>query len=58
MEITPELRRLVHLNAPAHELRAKVRQQGMLTLREEGVVLAIDGEDEPGGDPAGDAPGR
>ena len=44
MEITPELRRLVHHNAPTHELRAKVRQQGMLTLREEGVVLAIDGK--------------
>jgi type IV pilus assembly protein PilB len=43
MEITPELRRLVHLGASTHELRAKVRTQGMLTLREEGVVLAVEG---------------
>jgi type II secretory ATPase GspE/PulE/Tfp pilus assembly ATPase PilB-like protein len=44
MEITPELRRLVHHSSPTHELRARVRQQGMLTLREEGVVLALDGK--------------
>ncbi len=44
LEVTPELRRLIHLGAPTHELRAKVRQQGMLTLREEGVHLALDGK--------------
>jgi type IV pilus assembly protein PilB len=44
MSVTPELRRLVHQGCATHELRAKVRQQGMLTLRQEGVVLAIEGK--------------
>ena len=44
LEVTPELRRLIHLGAPTHELRAKVRQQGMLTLREEGLHLALEGK--------------
>ncbi|MDX2132055.1 MAG: ATPase, T2SS/T4P/T4SS family [Planctomycetota bacterium] len=43
-EVTPEIRRLVHHGRPTHELRAKMREQGMLTLREEGVLLAIDGK--------------
>src|SRR5205823_14727456 len=44
MEVTPELRRLVHRGAASHELRDKMRQQGVLTLREEGVQLALDGK--------------
>jgi len=44
MEVTPEIRRLIHAGAPTHELRACVRKQGMLTLREEGVQLALDGK--------------
>jgi type IV pilus assembly protein PilB len=43
-EVTPEIRRLIHHGRPTHELRAKMREQGMLTLREEGVLLAIDGK--------------
>ena len=43
MEITPDLRRLVHRAAPSHELREKLIRRGALTLREEGVRLALDG---------------
>ncbi len=43
MEVTPELRRLVHRAAPTHELREKLRDLGSLTLRQEGVLLAIEG---------------
>ena len=28
MEVTPELRRLIHRGAPAHEIRDKIRKQG------------------------------
>jgi type IV pilus assembly protein PilB len=42
-EVTPELRRMIHHARPTHELRAKMREVGALTLREEGVLLAIDG---------------
>jgi type IV pilus assembly protein PilB len=44
MEVTPELRRLVHRGAASHDLRDKMRQQGVLTLREEGVELALAGK--------------
>jgi type IV pilus assembly protein PilB len=44
MEITPMLRRLIHRAAPIHELREELRKQGVLTLREEGVLLALDGQ--------------
>jgi type IV pilus assembly protein PilB len=44
MEITPELRRLVHRAAPTHELRDKLRDLGALTLRQEGVLLALEGK--------------
>ncbi len=44
MEITPALRRMIHHGAPSHELREKFRQQGGLTLREEGVQLALDNQ--------------
>ncbi|VAX41179.1 General secretion pathway protein E [hydrothermal vent metagenome] len=43
MEVTPELRRMVHVGAATHELRAVLRRQAYKTLREEGVLLAIDG---------------
>jgi len=42
-EVTPELRRMIHLGRPTHELRAKMRELGALSLREEGVALAMDG---------------
>ena len=44
MEITPKLRRLIHRASPIHELREELRKQGVLTLREEGVLLALDGQ--------------
>ena len=42
MEVTPELRRLVYRSAPTHELRGLLKSQGQLSLREEGVRLAVD----------------
>ena len=44
MEVTSDLRRLIHLAAPTHELRDVLRKQGVLSLREEGVLLALDGK--------------
>src|SRR5439155_25551569 len=44
MEVSPELRRLVHRGAATHEIREKMRHQGVLTLREEGVELALAGK--------------
>jgi type IV pilus assembly protein PilB len=43
MEVTPEIRRMVHKAAPTHELRQKFREQGGRTLREEGVLAAVEG---------------
>ncbi|MBI1189518.1 MAG: type II secretion system protein GspE [Tepidisphaera sp.] len=43
-EVTPELRRMIHHGRPTHELRAKMRELGGLSLREEGVLLALDGK--------------
>ncbi|MBC8108142.1 MAG: Flp pilus assembly complex ATPase component TadA [Anaerolineae bacterium] len=42
MEVTGELRRMIHRAAPTHELREQCRKQGQLSLREEGVLLALD----------------
>jgi len=42
MEVTPALRRMIHHGAPSHELREKFRQEGGLSLREEGVFLALE----------------
>jgi type IV pilus assembly protein PilB len=44
MEVTPEIRRMVHKAAPSHELRAEFRKFGGRTLREEGVLLALEGK--------------
>ncbi len=44
MEVTTEIRRLVHQAAPTHEFREELRRQGVLALREEGVLLALDGK--------------
>ena len=43
MEVTPAIRRMVHVGAATHEMRAVLRKHGFKTLREEGVLLAIDG---------------
>ncbi len=44
MEVGGELRRMIHLGAPTHALREQHRRQSGLTLREEGVLLALDGK--------------
>jgi type IV pilus assembly protein PilB len=44
MDVTPDVRRMVHRNAPVHEIREKLKQGGHLSLREEGVLLALDGK--------------
>jgi len=43
MEVSGELRRLVHRAAPPHEIREVWRKQGGVTLREEGLQLAMEG---------------
>ena len=43
MEVTPEIRRLIHRAAASHELRQKLGEHGVLTLREEGVQFAMSG---------------
>jgi hypothetical protein len=43
MEVGPELRRMIHQAAPSHELRQEFRRQGGRTLREEGVMKALEG---------------
>jgi type II secretory ATPase GspE/PulE/Tfp pilus assembly ATPase PilB-like protein len=43
MEVTPELRRMVHRACPSHELRVEFRKWGGRTLREEGVAASLDG---------------
>ncbi|MDX2146475.1 MAG: ATPase, T2SS/T4P/T4SS family [Planctomycetota bacterium] len=43
MEVTPEIRRMVHAGAPTHALRAALQNEGFLPLREEGVKLALAG---------------
>jgi type IV pilus assembly protein PilB len=43
LEISPELRRMVHRAAPSHELRDEAKKHGFLTLREEGVLIALAG---------------
>ena len=42
--MTSDIRRLIHRAAPTHELREALTKDGVLTLREEGVRLALDGQ--------------
>jgi type IV pilus assembly protein PilB len=42
MEVTPEIRRMIYRGSPSHELRETLRKNNQLSLREEGVRLAID----------------
>jgi len=44
MEVTARLRQMIHCAAPSHELRAVLHSQGQLSLREEGVLLALTGK--------------
>ena len=66
MEVTAGVRRLIHQASPSHELRSKLREDGVGTLRDEGVRLAMRGQssleevlrathtdEEPGGETTG-----
>lgn len=44
MEVTPTMRKTIHRGGAAHELRAIMKQNGNLTLREEGVLVALAGK--------------
>lgn len=44
MEVTQEIRRLIHKAAPTHELRQVLHDHDVLSLREEGVLLAQEGK--------------
>lgn len=44
MEVTSELRKMVHRGAASHELRAEFCRLGGLTLRQEGVLVALAGK--------------
>jgi hypothetical protein len=43
MEVNPQLRRMIHHAAPSHELRDEFKKQGGRTLREEGVLMSVEG---------------
>ena len=43
MEVTHDVRQLIYRGASSHELRRTLKQHGYKTLREEGVLLALDG---------------
>ena len=44
MEVTPELQRQIHCRSSAQELRDIFRKHGGVTLREEGIMLALEGK--------------
>jgi len=44
MEVTGDLRRMIHRAAPSHELREKIRDNGGLLLRDEAVQVAMLGK--------------
>ena len=44
MPITPRLRQMIHQASPSQEIRRELRRQGVLTLREEGVRIALEGK--------------
>jgi len=44
MEVTAEVRRLIHRGSAAHEIRDLLRRQGVGDLRSEGVQLALEGK--------------
>jgi type IV pilus assembly protein PilB len=44
MEVGAEMRRMIHRGAGSHELRDQMRRMGGLSLRDEGILLALDGK--------------
>jgi type II secretory ATPase GspE/PulE/Tfp pilus assembly ATPase PilB-like protein len=47
MEVTPEVRRLIHRGAATHELRDQLKKLRFSSLRDEGVALTMDGKTSP-----------
>jgi len=43
MEVTAPIRKLIHRAAASHELREKAKEQGVMTLHEAGIELALSG---------------
>lgn len=43
MEVTSAVRRMIHLGSSTADIRRSLRKDGFKTLREEGVLLALDG---------------
>lgn len=41
MEVTPEIRRLIYAGSAKHQIRSLLSSQNQLSLRQEGVKLAI-----------------
>lgn len=44
MEVTPGLRPMIHTGAATQDLRIKLAEEGALTLRGEGLLLALEGK--------------
>ena len=43
MEVTPELRRMIYHSSSAMQLRTRLKDSGMLSLRDEGIIFALQG---------------
>jgi len=43
MEVTPELRRMIYHASSALQLRTRLKDSGMLSLRDEGIIFALQG---------------
>ncbi|GAB4383748.1 MAG: type IV-A pilus assembly ATPase PilB [Phycisphaerales bacterium] len=43
MEVTPVIRRMIYHGRPTHEIREKLRECGSLSLRDEGIAIALEG---------------
>ncbi|HEX8324420.1 MAG TPA: ATPase, T2SS/T4P/T4SS family [Tepidisphaeraceae bacterium] len=44
MEVTPQMRKVIHRGGGSHELRDQMKLHGNLSLREEGILLALAGK--------------
>ncbi|MCL4219963.1 MAG: GspE/PulE family protein [Phycisphaerales bacterium] len=43
MEVTPTIRRMIYHGRSTHEIREKLREGGALSLRDEGIAIALEG---------------
>jgi type IV pilus assembly protein PilB len=44
MEVTPQMRKLIHRGEATHVIRKQINERGDMSLRQEGVILAIQGQ--------------